>query len=232
MKKTSKIQPLTPSVVVRLGGTGGQGLLLAGRLLAEAAALHDERDILLTNSYGPEARGGASRSEVVIGMGEIDILHATKVDVLVCLSQSACDKYYDDLSEGGLLIVDATNVTVVPTSRVVEVPMTALAVNELGNRMVTNVISVGVLAGVTKLISETALMKAVTGRAPAKFRDLNQQAAKIGFRLGCELIADKSPRFRKMISDYSFEDADAESRTAQHSLQKRKAEILARSTKK
>ncbi len=232
MKKNSRIQPLTPSVVVRLGGTGGQGLLLAGRLLAEAAALYDERDILLTNSYGPEARGGASRSEVVIGMGEIDILHATKVDVLVCLSQSACDKYYDDLSEGGLLIVDATNVTVVPTSRVVEVPMTALAVNELGNRMVTNVISVGVLAGVTKLISETALMQAVTGRAPAKFRDLNQQAAKIGFRLGCELIADKSPRFRKMISDHSFVDTDAESKTVQHSLQQKKAEMLARSTKK
>lgn len=232
MKKNGKIQPLVSSVVVRLGGTGGQGLLLAGRLLAEAAALYDERDILLTNSYGPEARGGASRSEVVIGKGEIDILHASKVDVLVCLSQSACDKYYDDLSQDGLLIVDATNVTVVPTSRVVEVPMTALAVNELGNRMVTNVISVGVLAGVTKLISEAALMQAVEGRAPEKFRDLNIRAAKIGFRLGCEMIADKSPRFRKMISNYSFEDDAAELETAQQGLQRKKAEILAPPTKK
>ncbi len=216
MRKKSKLGTVTPTVVVRLGGTGGQGLLLAGRLLAEAAALHDDRDILLTNSYGPEARGGASRSEVVIGKGEIDILHASKVNVLVCLSQNACDRYCDDLGESGLLIVDATNVTVVPTSRAVEVPMTALAVRELGNRMVTNVISVGVLAGVTKLVSQSALMQAVTSIAPVRFRDLNLNAARIGYCLGSELMADKSPRFRKMIGDFARVLDDAPADTSSH----------------
>lgn len=228
MQRNKKPKVLSPSVVVRLGGTGGQGLLLAGRLLAEAAAIHDKRDILLTNSYGPEARGGASRSEVVIGKGEIDILHARKIDVLVCLSQTACDRYYDDLVDNGLLIVDSTNVTVVPTSRVVEVPMTALAVRELGNRMVTNVIAVGVFAGVTDLITEGALIQAVDTRVPAKYRDLNLRAAKIGYRLGCELIADKSPRFRKMIADYSFLNGESSTESAKHKLDKQKFEILSK----
>lgn len=195
---------LTPTVAICLSGSGGQGLLLAGRLLAEAAALYDGLDVVQTNSYGPEARGGASRSEVVIGRGEINILHAPAVDVLVCLNQASCDAYYHHLTPRGLLITDSDLVKVVPTTRAVEVPMSALARKEVGNVMVANVVSLAVLCAISKIVSRDALTNAIKERVPKVHRQSNCLALDVGFAAAGEALGRISPKMRSLIPDFSY----------------------------
>ncbi|MBM3189428.1 MAG: 2-oxoacid:ferredoxin oxidoreductase subunit gamma, partial [Chloroflexi bacterium] len=112
---------------IRLAGTGGQGMILAGLILAEAAVVHDNKNACQTQSYGPEARGGASKSEVVIDDEEIDFPKVIAADVLLAMSQEACDAYYHDLKRDGLLVVDSLHVARVPTSKAHRVPITGIA---------------------------------------------------------------------------------------------------------
>ena len=100
---------MTERLEIRLAGMGGQGMILAGIILADAA-FRDGKNAVQTQSYGPEARGGASRSEIVISNQEIDYPEVIQADILLCMSQEACDKYYGNLEKNGLLIVDASHV--------------------------------------------------------------------------------------------------------------------------
>lgn len=193
---------ISPKVAVRLSGTGGQGLLLAGRILAEAAAIFDGLNVAQTNSYGPEARGGASRSEVVISLGEVDDLRCRKFDVLVCLSQKACDAYFSSLAENGVLIVDSTNVTVVPTSRAIEVPMTWIAVEECHNVMVTNMIALGVLCGCTDLVTFDALISAVKSTLRPDLVQINEQALQLGWAAGQNIYQIMPEKRRPNLMGY------------------------------
>ncbi|MGD0089165.1 MAG: 2-oxoacid:acceptor oxidoreductase family protein [Planctomycetota bacterium] len=195
---------LTPTVAICLSGSGGQGLILAGRLLAEAAALYDGLDVVQTNSYGPEARGGASRSEVVIGRGEIDILHTPTVDALICLTQASCDAYFHHLVPHGLLITDADLVTVLPTSRALEVPMSALARKEVGNVMVANVVALAVLCAVSKIVTREALTAAIKARVPPAHRESNCKAIEVGFAAAESALAQNSPKLRALCPDFSY----------------------------
>lgn len=204
MKDILSDMHVAPKVAVRLSGTGGQGLLLAGRVLAEAAAIYDGLNVVQSNSYGPEARGGASRSEVVISPGEVDDLRCRKFDVLVCLSQKACDSYYSSLLPNGLLILDSTNVSVVPTSRAVEVPMTRMAVEECGNVMVTNMISLGVLCGCSNLITFEALRAAIESTVRSDLAPINLKAIEIGYAAGRKTVVDVPGRIRSQVPNYGF----------------------------
>lgn len=102
---------------IRLSGSGGQGLIVAGIILAEAAGIHDGKYVCQTQSYGPEARGGASKAEVVISEEEIDYPKAIKPDVLLAMNQKACDAYFFDMKPDGMLVVDSTFVKQLPTTR-------------------------------------------------------------------------------------------------------------------
>jgi 2-oxoglutarate ferredoxin oxidoreductase subunit gamma len=195
---------MAPAVTVLLSGSGGQGLILAGRLLAEAAALYDGLDVVQTNSYGPEARGGASRSEVVIGRGEIDILHTPAVDCVVALNQAACDAYYGKLVPQGLLITNSDLVKVVPTTRAVEVPMNELARSAAGNVMAANVVALAVLAAVTKVVTQQALTATIQARVPAAHREGNLKAVEAGFVAAEEALTRLSRKARTLLPDYSF----------------------------
>ena len=193
---------VTDCVAIRLSGSGGQGLILAGRLLAEAAALYDGLDVVQTNSYGPEARGGASRSEVVIGRGEIDILHSEKVHALICLNQASCDAYYHDLVHHGLLIIDSDTVKVVPTTWVLEVPMASLAKKEVGNAMVANVIALSVLCAVSNVVTRGALTETIRNRVPPAHRESNLKAVEVGFAAAQQVLARKSAKARALLPDF------------------------------
>ena len=166
---------------VRLGGTGGQGAILAGILLAEAA-VRDGMNVTQTQSYGPEARGGASRSEVVISDGEIHYPKVIKADITLCMSQEACDRYGSQVRPGGVLILDADHVSRAPTTRAVRVPMTTLAREVAGREIVANVVGLGVLAGLTGIVSRKALEAAVRDRAPRGTADLNLKALAAGYQ--------------------------------------------------
>jgi 2-oxoglutarate ferredoxin oxidoreductase subunit gamma len=119
---------------IRLSGAGGQGAMLAGKLLA-AAAVYDGKNAVQTQSYGPEARGGKSKTDVVISNGEIDYPKATEVDVLLAMSQDALDEYLPSLKDGGTLIVDSYLVERVESEGAYEIPFTMLAIEECGRKL-------------------------------------------------------------------------------------------------
>ncbi|HSR12457.1 MAG TPA: 2-oxoacid:acceptor oxidoreductase family protein [Thermodesulfobacteriota bacterium] len=166
---------------VRLSGSGGQGMILAGIILAEAAGIYDGKQVVQTQSYGVEARGGASRAEVIISDEEIVFPEITRPDILLAMNQASADKYVDSLKEDGVLIVDSTQVkkTAPAKSRVHEVPITELA-RKAGNTIVANMVALGVLIGLTGVASESSLRRAVFARVPKGTEELNGKALDLG----------------------------------------------------
>ncbi|MBU4234325.1 MAG: 2-oxoacid:acceptor oxidoreductase family protein [Desulfobacterales bacterium] len=164
---------------IRLAGSGGQGLILAGIILAEAAGVYDGMFVCQTQSYGPEARGGASKAEVVISDAAIDYPKAIQPDVLLALNQKSLDTFLSDLKAGGLLLVDADLVSEFPASRAVAVPFTRIA-RDLGRAMAANIVALGALAQLTGAVSLESLSAAVLARVPKGTEDLNRQALAAG----------------------------------------------------
>jgi 2-oxoglutarate ferredoxin oxidoreductase subunit gamma len=171
---------MTSRIEVRLAGMGGQGMILAGVILADAA-IRDGKNAAQTQSYGPEARGGASRSEVVISNETIDYPEVIQADILLCMSQQACDKYYSSLKDKGLLIVDSAHVRRTPTTRAVRAEFTSWAVEETGREIPASVTALGFLAGLTGLVSRPALEEAVLDRTPSGTGEINLKALARGF---------------------------------------------------
>jgi 2-oxoglutarate ferredoxin oxidoreductase subunit gamma len=167
---------------IRLSGSGGQGLVTAGIILAEAAGLHSDRFVCQSQSYGPEARGGASKSEVIVSDEEIDYPKAIKPDVLLAMNQSACDAYLFDLKPGGALIVDATLVKQLPTTRAAAIPFTRIARTEIGKQAVANIVALGALVTITKVVAQRVLEEAVLARVPAGTEEMNRQALQAGIK--------------------------------------------------
>ena len=176
---------------VRLSGLGGQGLILAGRLLAEAAALFDGKYAAQTQSYGPESRGGDSRSDVVVSDEPIDYPHIIRADLLLAMSQMACDRNFYSLKREGILVVDADMVEHVPTNRAYVVPITRTAQQEVGKTVVANVLALGVVVALSGVVSRKAVTNAVLAGAPKGTEALNRKALEVGFRLGDELKAGR-----------------------------------------
>jgi 2-oxoglutarate ferredoxin oxidoreductase subunit gamma len=166
---------------IRLAGEGGQGMILAGIILAEAAAIYDGKQATQTQSYGPEARGGASRSEVVISDGEIDHPEVLSADVVVALSQEAYKKFAKSVRSGGLLIVDEDRVQCDLSVPVVKIPVLRLAQETTGKAITANTVALGVLVGLTGVVSKLAIEKAVTARAPKGTEEMNRKALEAGF---------------------------------------------------
>jgi 2-oxoglutarate ferredoxin oxidoreductase subunit gamma len=171
---------------IRLSGSGGQGLITAGIILAEAAGIHDGRFVCQTQSYGPEARGGASKAEVVISDQEIDYPKAIEPDVLLAMNQKSCDAYFFDLKPGGILIVDSTHVKQLPTSRAITVPFSRLAREATGREMAGNIVALGTLAAVTGVVSLEGLEAAVLARVPRGTEEMNRKALQAGIRAARE----------------------------------------------
>lgn len=170
-------------IEIRLAGSGGQGLILAGLLLAEAAGVHEGREVAMVQSYGPEARGGSSKAEIIISDDAIDYPLCTHVDLFVALTQEAADTYCWDLRPGAWVIVDEDLVVHPPTSRAVALPFTAAARDKLGKAAVANMAALGAVAELTGLISRRSLEKALTGRVPDGTIELNRKALALGARL-------------------------------------------------
>ncbi|HOD18506.1 MAG TPA: 2-oxoacid:acceptor oxidoreductase family protein [Candidatus Cloacimonadota bacterium] len=169
---------------IRLSGSGGQGLILAGIILAKAAVLEKKR-VTQTQSYGPESRGGYSRADVLISDKEILFPEATQFDILMALTQEACDKFIFDIKEKGTLIVDTTfvkNISVL-SDNIYEVPFTEVVTEKLGNSITTNICALGFLVKVTGVVKEESLQKAIADSVRPAFLDLNLKAMKLGFEL-------------------------------------------------
>jgi len=172
-----------------LSGKGGQGLILAGIILAEAAAIYEGLHVVQTQSYGPEARGGASKSEVIISDEPIDFPKVLSADIVVALSQEACDAYAKRLKKGGILIVDEDEVKRIPESdgKVYKFPFTRMAVEEVGKAIVTNIVTLGALIGLTKILSPESVMKAIENRTPRGTEEMNRKAFEVGLKVASGL---------------------------------------------
>ena len=175
---------------VRLSGFGGQGIILAGIILGEAVSLYENRFAVQFQSYGPEARGGASRAEVVISDEEIDLLELIEPDVFLALSQQAFDKYIGDAHEGALVIIDPDYVTNAPSSsrKVYAVPVSKIAREQIGKTIVINMVALGALAAISGLVGIGALKKAVSARVPPGTEEINLKAAQAGYESARKMI--------------------------------------------
>ncbi len=172
---------------VRLAGMGGQGLVLAGLLLAKAAAIYDGKNAVQSQSYGAQQRGGPSQSEVVISEGEIDYPRVVSADILVALTQEACDEHYMNLRKGGTLIIDSGLVDRVPTSRAYRIPMTELSRQATGRPIAASIVALGLLAELTDIVTERALRAAITADSPRGALDVNLKALDAGLEAGRKL---------------------------------------------
>jgi len=179
---------------VRLSGSGGQGLITAGIILAEAAGIHDGKFVCQTQSYGPEARGGASKAEVVISDEEIDYPKAIKPDLLLAMNQKACDAYFFDLKPTGTIVVDSTFVKQMPSSRAVSIPFTHIARETLGKEMLANVVALGALAMLSGVVSLRSLEAAVIARVPREMAELNRKALAAGIEAAKGFLQGKASR--------------------------------------
>jgi 2-oxoglutarate ferredoxin oxidoreductase subunit gamma len=187
-------------IVVRFAGYGGQGLLTAGLILADAAAVYDKKKVIQTQSYGAEARGGASRSDVVISDEDIVFPKPDHLDVLVAMNQLSVDKYSATLAENGTLIADGTFVTTVTFPDFYLIPCTEIAREKLGREIVANVVALGALVELKGVVSKTALAQALGQRIPPAALDVNRKALEEGFRAGREAAAARE----KAVTDYDI----------------------------
>ena len=166
---------------LRLSGSGGQGLILAGMILAEAAVI-DGKKAIQSQSYGPEARGGASKAEVIISDDEIDFIKVQKCEMLLCLTQDAYDKYGKEFTK--VLIVDENlQLKYKEPEKVLRLPILDTASNKLGKSMVANIVALGAINGLLNLVSKESLQGAVLDRVPRGTEDLNKQALESGYGL-------------------------------------------------
>ena len=165
---------------IRLSGSGGQGLILMGIILAEAIGIYDGRYVAQTQSYGPEARGGSSKSEVIVSDEEIDYPKAIKLDLLLAMNQKSCDEFFPDLKPDGLLIVDSTFITQVPTPKAFQIPFTRIAREKFKREVVANIVALGALSQLTPVVSPKAVESAVLARVPKGTEKLNRDALKAG----------------------------------------------------
>ena len=162
---------------VRFGGSGGQGVVLMGIILATAAN-YDRRCVVQTESYGPEARGGYSRSDVIISDDPIDYPKLVHIDLLVTLSQDAANAYVKTLRKDGVLIYDSDKVTTLPSlsGTAIGLPLVRLATEEIGKVQTANILTLGAVVRITGIVSEDSIRRAMLEEVPAGTQELNSRA--------------------------------------------------------
>ncbi|MCR6668922.1 MAG: 2-oxoacid:ferredoxin oxidoreductase subunit gamma [archaeon YNP-WB-040] len=177
---------------IRISGLGGQGILLAGYILGKASAIFDNKNVVQTESYGPEARGSRSKTDVIISDEDIDYPYITSNNILIALSQDAYNYYKDYVCENGAIIVDEDLVKVEGAPRknvkIYKVPATRIA-TALGRRIVANIVILGALCAITGIVSYSALEKAILDSVPKGSEELNLKALREGYNYGMKLLA-------------------------------------------
>jgi 2-oxoglutarate ferredoxin oxidoreductase subunit gamma len=173
-------------VEVRFAGFGGQGIIKSGIIVAGAACIHGGKNAVQTQSYGPESRGGACKSEVVISDEEIDFPKVVEPDFLVVMSQHAYTEYAEDVKHGGTVILDPDMIPRekgLKNARVFRVPATKIA-EELGRRIVANIVMLGAFVAITRLLDEEAVKESVKENIPRGTEELNLAAFEKGYEYG------------------------------------------------
>ncbi|MCP4401232.1 MAG: 2-oxoacid:ferredoxin oxidoreductase subunit gamma [bacterium] len=166
-------------------GAGGQGVITAAIVLAEAAVLHENLNATQAQSYGPEARGGATRSDVIIDASAIRYPKVSRANVLVCLTQKAYTKFYSLISPGGLLLTETRFVQKASKvdARQFELPMYETVMEQIGKPIVFNICMLGAVIGLTQLVRPESIMKVLETRVPQEYLEMNRKALELGMGL-------------------------------------------------
>ncbi len=175
---------------MRLAGLGGQGLILAGIIVAEAAGIHEGKEVVQTQAYGAETRGGFSRSDIVISDEEILYPKASELDFLLAMSQSAYEEHVGSLKKDGVLLLDSTYVSEISGERTYAISFSKIAREKFGRENVANIMALGAITQVFSAISRESMEKAVLNRVPPRFLELNKNAFKEGVKLGKKAVKD------------------------------------------
>jgi 2-oxoglutarate ferredoxin oxidoreductase subunit gamma len=177
-------------VEVRFAGFGGQGIIKSGTITAAAACIHGGKNAVQTQSYGPESRGGACKSEVVISDEEIDFPKVVEPDVLVVMSQHAYNDYADDVKAGGTVILDPD---MIPKEKhpdnvkMFHIPATRIA-EELGAKIVANIVMLGAFTAISRIVDQNAIKESIKENIPKGTEELNLKAFEKGYDYGKKLL--------------------------------------------
>lgn len=171
-------------------GAGGQGVITAGIFLAEAAVLYEGLIAVQTQAYGAAARGGAARSDVIISNQQINYPKVTQPNILICLTQEACNRYVGILRPGGLLLTDSRLVTIERKVDAVmrQLPMYQTVMDAIGNPIVFNMCVLGALVGLSQLVKVESIIKVMAVRLRPEFLEMNQQALQLGLDLASSTV--------------------------------------------
>ena len=176
---------------IRLSGSGGQGLILGSILLAKAAS-KEGKNVLQSQAYGPASRGGSSRADVIISDEKIFYPAAESLELLLCLTQEAADKYIHMLKPDGILIYDSESIKINPIRpETIAIPFTKIAIDELKTSLVANIIAISFITEITGLIAYKKLEEAIKENVKEKFIELDIKAAKLGTKLAHDYKKDK-----------------------------------------
>ena len=168
---------------IRFSGLGGQGIITLGKVMGEGLAIGHGYDVTQTQSYGPEARGGSSRCDLVVSSEPISYPKAESLDMLVALSQEACNAYYPYLKPGGVLVIESDLVPQPPTNKFLGLPYTALARDKVGIVQAMNTVTLGSLSFLLPFIHQATMRKSLESVLPPKIRAVNVKAFNLGHRL-------------------------------------------------
>lgn len=175
---------------IRFSGYGGQGIIRCGLITGKAVSLFDNKYGTMTQSFGPEARGSACSSQLVVSEERVLYPYITRPEILVAMSQDAYEKYEPELRDDGILIIDTDLVRTKPVRakiKVFSIPATRFA-EEMGNRIFANLVMLGFFTAVTKVVTPEAMKKALPGLVPKRFLELNIRAFEKGYEYGLEQL--------------------------------------------
>ena len=180
---------------IRISGAGGQGIISTGMLLGEAIAIGDGKNVTQSQAYGPEARGGATRADIIISDDEIYFPECNKLDMLVAFTDVAYEKHSLSVKSNGLIIADESAVEItMGTAKTLKVPFIKSAKEKFGNPIVANIIALGFLSTYTGIVSKDSIMDAVKDKFEgSKYFDINIEALNFGFSLGKKYYKENPP---------------------------------------
>ena len=176
------------SIEIKFGGFGGQGVILAGIIIGRAASIYDNKFATLTQSFGPEARGSACSAQVIVSDKNILYPYVTKPEILLVMSQEACNKFLPETTDDAIVIIEEDLVKpkgLKPDMKVYGIPATRLA-EELGRKMILNIVMVGFFTAVTRLVDYKAVKEAVKASVPQGTEDMNLKAFDRGYQYGVQ----------------------------------------------
>lgn len=182
------------NVEIRIAGFGGQGVILAGMIIGRASAIYEKLNATLIQAFGPEARGSACSAQVMVSSSRIFYPYVTKSNILIAMSQDAYKKFTPELVDGGTLLIEEDLVKVDTKKKKVQVygiPATRFA-EEIGRKLITNIVMVGFFAAVTKLVNPDSMRKSVKESVPKGTEELNLMAFEKGYEFGVDLLKKPS----------------------------------------